>query len=477
MGYLSCNADSAISICNSLITHKKTIKPSKHYSSSKVHDQEQITEFSYSELQIATNNFSTEMFLGKGSHGRVYRAVLRGGKLTAAVKITKGYKLDHRTSPAENEMEILSRVRNPGLVNLIGFGVGSAGEKLIVVEYMPNGTLYDLLHTSKKPLIGWRKRVRLALEIAMALDCLHSANPPVIHRDVKSSNVLLDRKMSARVGDFGLAVRGDVEDERVKRTPPAGTLGYLDPSYLVPGDLSTKSDVFSFGILLLEMMSGRNAIDVNYSPPSIIDWAIPIIKKGEFAAICDRRIGPPADTSITGELAVLASHCVAMDGKRRPEIREVVKWLKEIRKRVRASSSPWSNFTRCVRKQETGSGRQLVVSDIIDNNQWEEAETTTVVVKDHMIINATGSNRIRLESTSNGNGTRHEGIMSRSRSIGSVYEIEKRQVKMRSLNKSRSVGVLYSRNLACLGKEKLVDAVGDHQTGEETQLLISKWKN
>ncbi|BBG95826.1 Protein kinase superfamily protein [Prunus dulcis] len=159
---------------------------------------------------------------------------------------------------------------------------------------MPNGSLYDLLHLNSRPP-GWTRRIRFGLHVAKAVQGLHSSSPPVIHRDIKSSNVLIDKDWNARLGDLGLALRGHVEDVRIKCTPPAGTLGYLDPGYLSPGDLSAKSDVFSFGILLLEILSGRNAIDVNYSPPSVVDWAVPIIKRGDFAGICDQRIGPPAD--------------------------------------------------------------------------------------------------------------------------------------------------------------------------------------
>uniref|UniRef100_A0A7N0ULH1 Protein kinase domain-containing protein n=1 Tax=Kalanchoe fedtschenkoi TaxID=63787 RepID=A0A7N0ULH1_KALFE len=401
MGYLSCNA---IPVICHFLTHSSS-------SSNKVRHDDEITHFSYSDLQAATNNFSTRMFLGNGSHGRVYRAVLHRGKLVAAVKKTKGGR-KRELSPADNEIEILSKVRHPGLVNLVGFCVHSDGEKLIVVEYMPNGTLHHLLHTRKKA-VGWRKRVGLALEVARAIHSLHSANPPVIHRDIKSSNVLLDRNMSARVGDFGLALRGHVEDVRIKCTPPAGTLGYLDPTYLAPADLSTKSDVFSFGVLLLEMISGRNAIDLHYSPPSIIDWAIPLINNGDFVDICDPRIGPPADASVARQLAQLASRCVAVEAERRPEMGEVAKCLKEISKRLESSSS-WSNFTICVRKREgsacgSGRGRQLVVSDIDDNQGVQET-----VVKD----SKASSHRESL-ITSIGTRPRGEG-MSRSRSVGSV---------------------------------------------------------
>nr|DAD36332.1 TPA_asm: hypothetical protein HUJ06_006973 [Nelumbo nucifera] len=127
-------------------------------------------------------------------------------------------------------------------------------------------------------------RIRFALQTTKAVETLHSSNPPVIHRDIKSSNVLVDRNWNARLGNFGF-------------TPPAGTLGYLDPGYVLPENLSTKSDVFSFGILLLEIISSRNAIDVNYSPPSVVDWALPLTKQFEFSLLFDPRIGPPGDST------------------------------------------------------------------------------------------------------------------------------------------------------------------------------------
>lgn len=131
---------------------------------------------------------------------------------------------------------------------------------------------------------------------------------------------------------FRSRVQGTCEDERFKFIPPAGTLGYLASSYLQPSNLSMKSDVFSFGILLLENISGGNAIDVDYSPSSIADWAIPLIKKCDLAAIRDRRMGPPANASVARKLALPASHCAAVDATRRPVMPEVVQLLEEVRK-------------------------------------------------------------------------------------------------------------------------------------------------
>ncbi|KAG5018881.1 hypothetical protein JHK87_014736 [Glycine soja] len=448
MGYLSCNAESAIATCD---PHFKKHKPLA---------ATPIRHFHYADIAAAANGFSADTFLGRGSHGRVYRATLDGGKLLAAVKTTKlagTTSKNHAskctgcgncTSPAENEIEILSQVPSPRLVNLLGFSTDPNGNKLIVVEYMPNGSLHDLLHSVKKPP-GWSLRVRFALQVAKAVRELHSSNPPVIHRDVKSSNVLIDEEWNARLGDFGLALRGHVEDVRVKCTPPAGTLGYLDPCYLAPEDLSAKSDVFSFGILLLEIISGRNAIDVNFSPPSVVDWAVPLIKLGDFAGICDRRIGPQPDPAVLRQLAVLAARCVRSTAEKRPSMAEVVECLNLARKRNRASPI-WNNLRRRVASVESA----LPV--------WEEECDSDRSEKFERMVKKGGKGKVSSVSrVGYGNGSEasnnNDKVM-RSKSIGSGSgSLRGSWVKMQQqqhqtdngfgrrkvrLKKSKSMGVL-----------------------------------
>ncbi|KAL4360841.1 hypothetical protein GQ457_04G032970 [Hibiscus cannabinus] len=326
MGYLSCKAESAVSII-STATHNSSSKP--------VSDRQEkpikIQQFDYSDLEAATNGFSDQRLLGKGSHGSVYKAVLKGRN----VAVKKPSSRNHESNPeADNEIEILSRIQSPGLVNLLGFS-NDARDRLLVVEFMSNGTLYDVLHSnsSSRPL-NWGRRIRLALQVAKALETLHSQNPPIIHRDIKSANVLIDRNFHARLGDFGLALSCGVDDYRLRSTPPAGTMGYLDPCYVTPDNLSTKTDVFSFGILLLEIISGRKAIDVAHSPPSIVDWAIPLVKRGKIVAVYDPRIAPPADPIVRKQLAVIAAKCVRSCRERRPTMKEVVGWLTGLSKLV-----------------------------------------------------------------------------------------------------------------------------------------------
>ncbi|KAF8046248.1 hypothetical protein N665_3913s0003 [Sinapis alba] len=321
MGYLSCNGESAVSICDPYNYNPRRSKKRRPT----------LRVFKYDELAVATNGFSAGNFLGKGSHGRVYKAVLDGGKLLAAVKRTTIASV----SQVDNEIEILSRVRHRYMVNLIGYCVDQRRKtKLLVVEYMPNGTLHDHLHSrsSLAPPLSWNRRVKHALQIAIAVHALHSAETPVIHRDIKSSNILIDGEGNARLADFGLALIGHVDDEHLKATPPAGTMGYLDPSYLAPADLTAKSDVFSFGILLFEIVSGRDAIDLNYSPPCVVDWAVPLVKRGEYGAICDSRIRNRPHAAVIRRLVVMAARCVRSAAEKRPDMSEVVECLKTVRK-------------------------------------------------------------------------------------------------------------------------------------------------
>ncbi|KAL4558992.1 hypothetical protein LXL04_031122 [Taraxacum kok-saghyz] len=422
MGYLSCNAESAISTCDSY-----NLNLSRKKSPSNPHNKHfKIRDFCFSDLEAATTGFSQTNFLGKGSHGSVYRAILDGGALIAAVKRTTNHHSPEKSSvagaqctssiasPAENEIETLSRVRSPRLVNLLGFGSDPVdGRKLIVVEYMPNGSLYDLLHKNDAKTPGLARRVRIAVQVAKAVHHLHTSNPPVIHRDIKSSNVLFDGKWNARLGDFGLALRGNVEDVKVRCTPPAGTLGYLDPCYLAPGDLSSKSDVFSFGILLLEIFSGRNAIDLKYSPPSVVDWAAPLIRSGEYGDIFDPNIDISSDESAVRQLAVLAARCVKSTAEKRPAMAEVLQCLITASKRI--SSLTWNNLGRTRPRVRRTSPPSIKYEPLIESPDTVKASRGS----SRRSKKVSGARSVPLKIKSNG----PDEIHGRSKSIGSVHDI------------------------------------------------------
>ncbi|KAL3537567.1 hypothetical protein ACH5RR_000933 [Cinchona calisaya] len=354
MGYLSCKAESAISTSNS---HLPANSKKAHQVNSQENAKEKpikIQEFSYIELEAATNGFSEQKLLGRGSHGLVYKGVLRSGRLVAVKKSSRRQRISSTSenSEVENEIDILSKLQSPRLVNLVGFANSDSHDRLLVVEFMSNGTLYDVLHSNSRPP-SWGRRIKLALQTAKAIDTLHSSSPSVIHRDIKSANVLIDRNFNARLGDFGLALRCHVDDYRLRSTPPAGTMGYLDPGYVTPDNLSTKTDVFSFGILLLEIISGRKAIDVGHSPPSIVDWAIPLIRRGKLVSVYDPRIPPPKDVLVRKQLAVVAAKCVRSCRERRPTMKEVVECLSGLSKLVPLHS--WNGFTNpCLMVETVG---------------------------------------------------------------------------------------------------------------------------
>ncbi|KAK4770607.1 hypothetical protein SAY87_031139 [Trapa incisa] len=329
MGYLSCKAQASISVSDSHAPSSSSSSSTKNI---------KIQQFLYSDLEAATDGFSEQKLLGKGSHGFVYKAFLKG-KHVAIKKPSRGLEL---ATEIDNEIEILSNIQSPRLVNLVGFSNDSKS-RVLVFEFMSNGTLYDTLHSDTRSL-NWGQRIRLALQIAKAIYTLHSQSPPIIHRDIKSANVLIDRNFNARLGDFGLALRCHANDGRLLSTPPAGTMGYIDPQYVTPDNLSTKTDVFSFGILLLEMLSGRKAIDLGHSPPSIVDWAIPLIRKGKLLCLYDPRIAPPRDPIFRKQLAVIAARCVRSCRERRPAMREIVDWLTGLCKLAPLHFHSWNGF-------------------------------------------------------------------------------------------------------------------------------------
>lgn len=285
-----------------------------------------MNDFDFEELEAATENFSPSNLISKGSHGRVYRGILNNGKHVAIKKQSSGLQ---DSSKIEIEARMLSSLQqNSSLVGFLGISHDGSDNKLIVMEHMPNGTVHELLHSPAMPPPTWRKRIEIALQVANGVRFLHESNqPPVVHRDIKSTNILLDSHWDAKLADFGLSVllAGDNS-----ATLPAGTIGYLDPNYNTPSKLSTKIDVFSYGVVLLELISCREVMDVRKSPASIVEWAVPLIKQGRFLEVCDKRtrLQPHLDHKIKCLLS-LAARCVFPVESLRPSMGEIVATLED----------------------------------------------------------------------------------------------------------------------------------------------------
>eukprot|EP01018_Ginkgo_biloba_P024870 Gb_21838 [translate_table: standard] len=283
--------------------------------------------FSYNELKEATNNFSNFNEIGSGGYGKVYKGLLAAGGEMVAIKRAKEESLQG-AAEFKNEIELLSRVHHKNLVGLIGFCF-EEGEQMLVYEYMPNGTLRDNLHRRTGIHLDWGRRLRIALGVPRGLSYLHNhANPPIIHRDVKSSNILLDESLNGKVADFGLSklVAGG---RSYVWTQVKGTLGYLDPEYYMTQQLSEKSDVYSFGVVLMEMIIARQPIERG---TYIIREVRNSLEKGGVKGIERELLDPflrDSSSALTGfqKFVSLAVRCAEESGASRPDMSEVVKEL------------------------------------------------------------------------------------------------------------------------------------------------------
>ncbi|XP_061375978.1 serine/threonine-protein kinase-like protein At5g23170 [Gastrolobium bilobum] len=361
-----------------------------------------MAEFDYEEVVKATDNFNPTRLIGKGSHGWVYKGVLfqDNNKLVIAVKKPSQSLHQEDNSKLENEIQGLSSLReSPHVLKLVGSTTSHrhrhhdhdddeySSFKLIVMEFMPNGSLHEWLHASKTPPT-WLKRFEIAMQIARALKFLHQGKPLVIHRDIKSSNILIDSQWNAKLADFGLAIVIDRIDEPVVPSQPAGTIGYLDPSYTTPSKLSTKNDMFSFGVVLLEIMSGRKAIDVCKTPASIVEWAIPLIEDKLFDEICDKRIAlPPAAYMVNNITHLLreAARCVSPNEDDRPSAEEVIMGMEKNRLVERVRFPIWTSFLKSMvrlRKKR----RKLVMMSTVTTKQEGEVEVDSDHKYNHMSI-------------------------------------------------------------------------------------------
>ncbi|XP_031284375.1 serine/threonine-protein kinase-like protein CCR1 [Pistacia vera] len=262
--------------------------------------------FRLSELKDATNGFKEFNELGRGSYGFVYKAVLADGRQVAVKRANAATIIHSNIREFEMELEILCSIRHSNIVNLLGYCL-EMGERLLVYEFMPHGTLHDHLHGGLSPL-NWSLRLKISMQAAKGLEYLHKeAVPPIVHRDVKTLNILLDSDWGARIADFGLLTSNERD---------------------FSGDI--QNDVYNFGIVVLEILSGRKAYDREYTPPGIVEWTLPLIKQGKAAAIIDRYVALPRNVEPLLKLADIAELCIRENPSERPTMSEVATWLEQI---------------------------------------------------------------------------------------------------------------------------------------------------
>ncbi|WVZ26064.1 hypothetical protein V8G54_004608 [Vigna mungo] len=289
--------------------------------------------FTYSELEEATNFFNPDRELGDGGFGKVYFGKLQDGRLVAVKRMYENSL--KRVEQFVNEVEILTGLHHQNLVSLYGCTPRHSRELLLVYEYIPNGTVADHLHgqRAKPGTLPWHIRMNIAIETASALVYLHASD--IIHRDVKTSNILLDNHFSVKVADFGLSRPFPIHATHVS-TAPQGTPGYVDPEYHEYYQLTDKSDVYSFGVVLIELISSMHAVDISRRRHEInlSNMAIKKIQSGALHEIVDPTLGFESDFKVRkmiSAVAELAFQCLQSSKDVRPTMAEVLDRLEDIR--------------------------------------------------------------------------------------------------------------------------------------------------
>nr|GLL47240.1 probable receptor-like protein kinase At2g42960 isoform X1 [Ipomoea trifida] len=284
--------------------------------------------FTLRDLEFATNNFSSENVVGEGGYGVVYKATLINGTVVAVKKLLNN--LGQAEKEFRSEVEAIGHVRHKNLVRLLGFCIEGV-HRMLVYEYVNNGNLEQWLHGAMRQhgALTWEARMKVLLGTAKALAYLHEAiEPKVVHRDIKSSNILIDDQFNAKVSDFGLAKLLDSEESHIT-TRVMGTFGYVAPEYANTGLLNEKSDVYSFGVLLLETVTGRDPVDYHRpaSEVNLVEWlkAMVVNRKAEEAVDPDLEVKP--STRVLKRVLLVALRCVDADSKRRPKMSHVVQML------------------------------------------------------------------------------------------------------------------------------------------------------
>ncbi|KAF8085492.1 hypothetical protein N665_0665s0002 [Sinapis alba] len=288
--------------------------------------------FSYDELVEATSNFDPSKELGDGGFGTVYYGKLKDGRSVAVKRLyDNNFK---RAEQFRNEVEILTGLRHPNLVSLFGCSSKQSRELLLVYEYVANGTLADHLHgpQANPSLLPWSTRLKIAVETASALKYLHASK--IIHRDVKSNNILLDQNFNVKVADFGLSRLFPMDKTHVS-TAPQGTPGYVDPDYHLCYQLSKKSDVYSFAVVLMELISSLPAVDITRTRQEInlSNMAVVKIQSHKLQEMVDPSLGFDTDTKVRETViavAELAFQCLQSDKDLRPCMSHVMETLTKI---------------------------------------------------------------------------------------------------------------------------------------------------
>ncbi|KAL3750991.1 hypothetical protein ACJRO7_011899 [Eucalyptus globulus] len=290
--------------------------------------------FTLKEMEEATSSFDDANLVGKGGFGRVYKGILRSGQVVAIKKMElPPSKEADGEREFRVEVDILSRLDHPNLVSLIGY-CADGKQRFLVYEYLPNGNLQDHLNGIGDSKMDWPSRLQVAIGAAKGLAYLHSGSAvgiPIVHRDFKSTNVLLTADFEAKISDFGLAKLMPKGQEICETARMLGTFGYFDPEYTSTGKLTLQSDVYAFGVVLLELLTGRRALDLNQGPTDqnlVLQVRNLLNSRKKLRKIMDPDLTQNSYTlESVAMYANLASRCVRPESSERPSMGECVKEL------------------------------------------------------------------------------------------------------------------------------------------------------
>ncbi|GLJ15784.1 hypothetical protein SUGI_0260020 [Cryptomeria japonica] len=280
--------------------------------------------FSLEELECATNNFSPDNIIGRGGYAEVFKGYLSDGQIVAVKRLNRGNTEEQKVGDFLSELGIIVHINHPNAACLIGFGI--EGGLHIVLKFSPHGSLASMLHGPNPQHLNWDIRYRVAVGTAKGLLYLHEGcQRRIIHRDIKASNVLLTEDFEPQISDFGLAKWLPKQWTHITVTPIVGTFGYLAPEYFMHGVVDEKTDVFAFGVLLLELITGRRPIDS--SQKNLVMWAKPLIDSGNFQELVDPSLGDSYDNHQLNDMVMTASLCIQQSALLRPCMAHVLKLL------------------------------------------------------------------------------------------------------------------------------------------------------
>ncbi|XAR51161.1 Non-specific serine/threonine protein kinase [Bertholletia excelsa] len=277
--------------------------------------------FSYEEIFEATNGFSSDNLVGKGGYAEVYRGILQDGQAIAVKRLSKSSSNERKEKEFLTEIGTLGHVCHPNVSSLLGCCIDNG--LYIIFQFSSRGSVASLLHDENLPAMDWKTRFRIAVGTARGLHYLHKGCPRrIIHRDIKASNILLTANFEPQISDFGLAKWLPSQWTHHSIVPIEGTFGHLAPEYFMHGVVDEKTDVFAFGVFLLEIISGKKPVDGSHQ--SLHSWAKPLLKQGETEELVDPRLEGAYNADQLSRLAFAASLCIRASSTWRPTMSEVL---------------------------------------------------------------------------------------------------------------------------------------------------------